>query len=221
MESNAVDLAGEIFLLFAGVERQLHRVIVELVAVDQHHRPLTIRTLAASAVTITFELLVRSVDGLQSFLKGPIVASSQEEFPHLLGANVFMFAFCCPGCRCRRALRIGCRSSAPACSPVPAGIVRWSAITRWVATLRALPVSPTLPCRGSGSELAKFHGFDALNFVRSVAHCRVTDICVIRKSVMKNPFDFGTKKAAQDDSTAGVYGPTRPRSTVMDAFGIW
>ena len=44
-EGDAVDLAGEVSLPVAGVEHDLNGVIVGLIAIDQHHRPLTIRPL--------------------------------------------------------------------------------------------------------------------------------------------------------------------------------
>ena len=61
-------------------ECDFHGVVVELVAIDQHHRPLTVRALDCVGrdhhisggivdVACSFELLVRGVDGLHPLFR--------------------------------------------------------------------------------------------------------------------------------------------------------
>ena len=61
-------------------ERDFHRVIVRLIAIDQHHRPLAVGPLdgvggdqhisgSVAHVARGFELLVRRVDGLHPFFR--------------------------------------------------------------------------------------------------------------------------------------------------------
>ena len=92
-EGDAIDLAGKVALCFPCAERDLHRVIVGLIAVDQHHRPLAIRTLHSVSgdqnvsrgiidVTRGFELLVWRVDGLHPFFRDQLRGNILRRITH-------------------------------------------------------------------------------------------------------------------------------------------
>jgi len=81
-ECDPVNLSGEMAAVpgFRIVENHLHRVFVVLVAVDQHHGPVSIwpldrigrdqqRSRSVGYVAGNFKKLVRSIDGLDPFLR--------------------------------------------------------------------------------------------------------------------------------------------------------
>ena len=80
-EGDAIHRAGEmpVVSVCAIIEKNLHRVLVVLIAVDQHHRPLSVRTLdrigcdqqgpgSVGHITRNFEEFVRGIHGLHPLL---------------------------------------------------------------------------------------------------------------------------------------------------------